>query len=145
MTRADLLAFMRSETYAVQTSVSPDGMPQAAVVGIAVTDAFEIVFDTLETSRKARNLRGNPALAFVIGGTHAGDERTVQYEGTADVPEGAELERLQEAYFGKFPDGPDRQAWPGLIYVRVTPSWIRYSNYNAQPPEIIEFDPRDWT
>jgi general stress protein 26 len=143
MTRNELLAFMRSERYAVQASVSTRGRPQAAVVGIAVSDAFEIVFDTLESTRKAVNLRANPRVAFVIGGTRDGDERTVQYEGTADVPEGAERERLQRIYFGRFPDGRDRQAWPGLIYVRVKPAWIRYSNYSVQPPQIVEFDVKD--
>ena len=53
MTHEALLEFMRSEKYAVQTSVSPSGLPQAAVVGIAVTDRFEVVFDTDASSRKA--------------------------------------------------------------------------------------------
>jgi len=39
-----------------------------------------------------------------------------------------------------FPDGRQRQEWPGLIYVRATPRWLRYSNYNVDPPEIAEFD-----
>jgi len=145
MTREALLDFMRSEKYAVQTSVSPGGLPQAAVVGIAVSDRFEIVFDTLESSRKAPNLRANPATAFVIGGTREGDERTVQYEGTADEPDDAELERLLSLYYARFPDGRERRSWRGLIYVRVRPTWIRYSNFSVDPPEIVEFDPRAWT
>jgi general stress protein 26 len=145
MTRAALLEFVRSEKYAVQTSVSAAGSPQAAVVGIAVTDAFEIVFDTLSSSRKAQNLRGNHQIAFVIGGTRDGDERTVQYEGIADEPAGAELVRLQQVYFARFPDGRVRLSWPGLIYVRVTPTWIRYSDFGADPPQIVEFDPVEWT
>jgi general stress protein 26 len=144
MTRDALLEFMRSEKYAVQSSVSPDGLPQSAVVGIAISDRFEIVFDTIASSRKATNLRANPAVAFVIGGTRDGDERTVQYEGTADEPIGDELERLKRIYFGRFTDGPERQSWPGLIYVRVKPTWIRFSNFSAQPPEIVEFDPATW-
>jgi general stress protein 26 len=144
MTREALLDFMRSEKYAVQTSVTPNGIPQAAVVGIAVTDRFEIVFDTLASSRKAPNLRANPAIALVIGGTRDGDERTVQYEGTADEPSGGELERLLAVYYARFPDGPERRSWPGLIYVRVKPSWIRYSNFSVQPPAIIEFGPATW-
>ena len=144
MTREGLLEFMRSERYAVQTSVSPNGIPQAAVVGIAVTDRFEIVFDTLASSRKAPNLRANPAIALVIGGTRDGDERTVQYEGTADEPSGGELEGLLAVYYARFPDGPERRSWPGLIYVRVKPSWIRYSNFSVQPPAIIEFGPATW-
>ena len=144
MTRDDLLQFMRSEKYAVQTSVSAAGSPQAAVVGIAVTDAFEIVFDTVASSRKVPNLRANPSIAFVIGGTRDGDERTVQYEGIADEPSGEELARLCAVYYAKFPDGRDRLAWPGLIYVRVKPTWIRYSNFGANPPEIVEFGPSTW-
>lgn len=144
MTREVLLEFMRSEKYAVQASVSAGGVPQAAVVGIAVTDDLEIVFDTLASSRKAPNLRANPAIALVIGGTRDGDERTVQYEGTADEPSGAELERLLAAYYSRFPEGPERRSWPDLIYVRVKPTWIRYSNFQKNPPEIIEFDPATW-
>ena len=56
MTRDDLLAFMRAEKFAVQASVSHTCAPQAAVVGIAVSDDFELVFDTLTDSRKAVNL-----------------------------------------------------------------------------------------
>jgi pyridoxine/pyridoxamine 5'-phosphate oxidase len=144
MTRNELLQFLRSEKYAVQASVSPGGAPQAAVVGIAVSDHFEIVFDTLSSSRKAPNLRANPAIAFVIGGTRDGDERTVQFEGIADEPSGGELDRLLAVYYARFPDGPERRAWPGLIYVRVKPTWIRYSNFSADPPEIVEFDPSSW-
>jgi general stress protein 26 len=140
MRRRELLEFLRSHRYAVQASVSADGRPQAAVVGIAVTDDFEIVFDTIDSSRKAGNLRANAAIALVIGGTDDGDERTVQYEGMADVPIGAERDRLREVYFSRFPDGRDRLRWRGLIHIRVHPRWIRYSNFSSSPPEIMEWD-----
>lgn len=134
-----LLEFMRLHRLAVQTSVSAVGAAQAAIVGFAVTDEFEIVFDTLETTRKAQNLRQNPRVALVIGGWAPGDERTVQYEGVADEPSGSELERLKEAYYAVYADGPSRLSWPGLIYVRVLPTWVRYSDFNRDPPEIVEF------
>ena len=133
-----LLSFLRQHPLAVQASASEVG-PQAAVVGVAFTDRFEIIFDTLDSSRKAQNLRRNPRVALVIGGVNPGDERTVQYEGTADEPSGAELERLKEIYYGVYPDGRDRLSWRGLIYVRVTPTWIRYSDFTANPPLIVEF------
>src|SRR5205814_3855852 len=65
----------------VQSSVSALNHAQAAVVGFAVSEAFEIIFDTLDSTRKVANLRANPRIALVIGGLDAGDERTVQYEG----------------------------------------------------------------
>jgi hypothetical protein len=139
MDAKSLLEFLRTHRLAVEASVSASGSAQAAVVGVAVTDRFEIVFDTLSSSRKAGNLRQNPKLALVIGGLIEGDERTVQYEGIADEPSGVELERLKQAYYGVYPDGPGRLSWRGLIYVRVRPTWIRYSNYNVDPPQIVEF------
>jgi hypothetical protein len=136
-TRSDLLAFLRTNRYAVQASTGPAAGIQAAVVGIAVLDTFEIVFDTLTSSRKARNLDAVRRIALVIGGLR-GEEQTVQYEGEADRPAGAELAELQEQYFRVFPDGRERLTWPGLIHVRVRPRWLRYSDFSSTPPLIVE-------
>jgi hypothetical protein len=138
VTRSDILEFVRSHSLAVQASVSPLGAPQAAVVGFIVTDDFEIVFDTVDTTRKVLNLRRSARCALVIGGTVNGDERTVQYEGIADEPTGTDLERLKELYFVTFPEGRDRQHWPGLTYIRVQPRWLRFSDFNQSPPAIVE-------
>lgn len=138
ITRTALLAFLRSHRYAVQASTHPTGAPQGAVVGIAVSDDFEIVFDTLGSSRKAENLRERPQIAFVVGGLAPPEERTVQYEGVVDEPTGAERERLMELYLAVFPDGRERQKWPGLTYFRAKPTWVRYSDYARDPPEVLE-------
>jgi hypothetical protein len=140
ITRADLLAFLRSQRYAVQSSVHPEGGPQSAVVGIAVSDDFEIVFDTLENSRKAQSLREHPEISFVFADLTGKDERTVQCEGLVDAPTAAELDRFIDLYLAVFPDGKERQKWPGLIYVTTKLTWLRYSDYNQIPPQIIEFD-----
>lgn len=139
MTPRQLLDFLRSHRLAVQASVSETVAPQAAVVGFGINDQFEIVFDTLASTRKAQNLRKNPKIALVISGLVAGDGRTVQYEGIADEPSGPELEQLKQVYYTAYPDGPGRLNWPGLIYIRVRPTWIRYSDYNTDPPVIVEF------
>ena len=120
MTAAELLSFMRQHPLAVQSSVSSADAAQAAVVGIAVSDRFEVFFDTRDRSRKVDNLRRNPKIALVIGGATVGDERSVQYEGVADEPSGAELRRLKDLYFASFPDGRARESWPGITYIRVT-------------------------
>jgi hypothetical protein len=139
MDATELLRFLRSHRVAVEASVSQAGGAQAAVVGFAITSQFEIVFDTVDSTRKARNLRRSPKLAFVIGGLLPGDERTVQYEGVADEPTGDELDRLKQVYYEVYPDGPGRVSWPGIMYVRVRPTWVRYSDYNVDPPLIVEF------
>ena len=134
-----LLEFIRQHRLAVQASVATADRPQAAVVGFAITNQFEVIFDTLDSTRKARNLRRNPCVALVIGGIGPGDERTVQYEGLADEPSGVELDRLKAVYYDVYPDGPSRLSWRGLIYVRIRPTWIRYSDYTINPPQIVEF------
>jgi hypothetical protein len=143
MNRDELLRVMRVYRYAVQSSVTPGGAPQAAIIGVAVTDGFDIVFDALSGSRKVQNLRVNRRIALVFGNTTGGDERSVQYEGIANEPVGAELEELQRHYFWVFPDGRDRRHLPGMTYFRVTPVWIRYSDFRTDPPTIVEFGAGD--
>jgi hypothetical protein len=63
----------------------------------------------------------------------------VQYEGTADEPQGEERDRLTAVYYAVYPDGRDRLSWPGLTYVRVRPRWIRYSDFGQATPQIVEF------
>jgi hypothetical protein len=138
MDDASLIAFLRSQRWAVEATVAAGTHPQAALVGYAVTDRLELVFDTLSTSRKAANLRANPRIALVIGGWHDAAEQTLQYEGIADFPAGADLARLKRQYFAVFPDGPSRESWPAIAYVRVSPVWLRFSDYTIDPPKILE-------
>jgi len=124
--RVQLLAFLRARRYCVQASVSAAGAPQAAVVGYAVSDDLEIVFDTLGDTRKMTNLRRDARAALVVGWD---DDQTVQIEGLADEPTGDDLARLQAIYFAAWPDGVGRTSWPGITYVRVRPAWARYSDF----------------
>src|SRR4029079_12762327 len=103
VTRDELLLFMRSHRYAVQASVAPSGAPQAAVVGIVVSDDFEIVFDTLESSRRVGNRRHDARIACVIGGLDGRGERTVQYEGVAGQAGRSGAGSPMEACFGGVP------------------------------------------
>jgi general stress protein 26 len=137
VTRAELIGFLRGHRLAVETSVAPDGHPQAAVIGFAVSDFLEIVFDTVTSSRKYQNLRRDPRVALVIGWD---GEITAQIEGVVDFPTGDELDRVRECYFVAYPDGRDRLSWPGITHARVRPTWIRHSDFTQDPPRIVEMD-----
>ncbi len=135
MTRTELIAFLRSQKLCVQASVHSDGRPQAAVVGYAVSDELEIVFDTVTTSRKYANLCADPRCAITVWS----DAITVQLEGNADLPTGEELVRLRACYFVAYPDGQERlREWPTLTYVRLRPTWARYSDFTTNT--IVELD-----
>jgi len=134
MTREFIYDQIRQFRLAVLATTSGDHQPEAAVVGIAITPDLEIVFDTVRSSRKYRNLVAHPKVALVIGWKN---ETTIQYEG--DVLElGPDDERYREAYYAVFPDGRERTAtWEGLTHFVIKPRWIRYSNFN-EPVKIEE-------
>jgi pyridoxine/pyridoxamine 5'-phosphate oxidase len=136
MTDRDLYEFIAARKLGVISSLSSSGSVQSALVGIAVTQDLEIIFDTVKTSRKYSNLINNPACALVVGWS---GEQNVQYEGNASELNGIELQRCQATYFKAWPDGPSRMAWPGIVYFCVRPNWIRYSDFGANPPLIQEF------
>src|SRR6478736_387842 len=113
MTKGFLYNFISKHKLAV-LATSSENKPEAALVGFAITPDLEIIFDTVTTSRKYKNLLKNPAISFVIGWTN---EQTVQYEGVARIPSDKELENLLPHYFKVFPDGIDRKEnWKDLVY-----------------------------
>jgi len=90
VTKTDLYEFMDRQKLGVLGTISPEGVPQSSLVGIAVTPALEIIFDTVKSSRKYGNLIANPLCSFAMGWS---GETTVQYQGDAREPSGAELAR----------------------------------------------------
>ena len=135
MTRSELYDFLRLHRLAVISTINP-ASPQAAVVGIAVTETLDIIFDTLATSRKYANLLADPRVALVVW--H--DAMTVQIEGVADLPDGTELDACKQTYFEAWPDGPEREKWPDIAYVRIRPRWIRFSDFGQTPACIEELN-----
>ena len=135
MTRDELFAFLNAHRWAVEATVTASGAPQAAVIGYAATEHLEIIFDTLKTSRKYQNFLTSRRMALVIGWD---DAQTLQLEGDADEPKGADLDRLKARYFEVFPDGHERETWKDIVYIRVNPTWFRYSDFRVEPAKVIE-------
>jgi len=131
----EVFRFMSEERLGVLATTGESGRPEAALMGFAVTRKLEIIFDTLNTSRKYPNLKKNPRVAWVIGCT---TEVTVQYEGIAEELEGAALDEYRKIYFSRFPDGPARQSWPGITYFVVRPRWVRFCDYDPKNRRIEE-------
>jgi general stress protein 26 len=134
MTREFIYDFIKQHCLAVLSTLSDGNKPEAALIGIAVSENLEVIFDTVKTSRKYKNLVKNPEVALVIGWDN---ETTVQYEGVAADLNCIGDEYYKEIYFGVYPDGRERaKTWPDIVHFKITPNWIRYSNFNE--PVIIE-------
>jgi Pyridoxamine 5'-phosphate oxidase len=135
MDRAAIHQFISQHRYAVISTLSSNNIPQSALIGIAVSENLEIIFDTVKSSRKYPNLIANLNCSLVVGWEN---EQTLQLEGLAYEPQGADLTRCQKIYFQTWPDGPTRLHWPGLVHLVVRPTWLRYSDFNQSPPQISE-------
>jgi uncharacterized pyridoxamine 5'-phosphate oxidase family protein len=132
-----LYNFISKHRNAVLSTVASDGTPESALVGFAVAPDLRIIFDTVSTSRKYKNLNLNHSVAFVIGWDN---EQTVQYEGRVVFQAGNEFNKMIKLYFRVFPDGKQRyEKWNDIAYFVVVPEWIRYSDFN-DPPVIEETD-----
>jgi hypothetical protein len=124
----ELYGFITVRKLAVISTTSSRGVPQSALVGVAVSPDLHIVFDTIKSSRKYANLKSDPRISLVSGWD---GEITVQYEGIAIEPEGDALKYAKSIYFKAWPDGVERQQWPGITWFLITPLWIRYSDFNS--------------
>jgi general stress protein 26 len=136
VTHVDLFHFIAKSKVGVLSSIGASGTPQSALVGFAVTENLEIIFDTVKSSRKYGNLIARPECSFVFGWS---GEQTMQYEGIAEELGGRQLQRYQDVYLRTWPDGLSRSQWPGIVYFLVKPKWIRYSDFDKNPPLILEF------
>jgi general stress protein 26 len=138
MKAREVIDFMRSQKHGVVATTNDAGEPQAAVIGYVVTDALELVFDTLGDTRKAQNLRKRPGIALTM--YDEAKARTVQYEGVADEPKGAALAPYKALYLAAFPDGRERETWPGITWFRVKPRWVRHSDFSGDAPVITQVE-----
>lgn len=136
MNLTQLHDFMAQHKLGVVATVNSANKSQSALIGIAISPALEIIFDTVQSSRKYGNLVSNPACSCVIGWT---GEQTVQYEGAAQELAGRELVQYQDMYFEVWPECRAHQSWPEIVYFVVKPKWIRYSDFEQSPPRIREF------
>jgi len=128
MTKEFVYNFIRQHNLAVISTLSKDNKPEAALVGFAVSQDLEIVFDTVKTSRKYKNILQNPSVAVVIGWDN---ETTVQYEGIATELSGDTAAYYKEIYFEVYKDGRERaETWPHIVHFKIVPKWIRYSDFN---------------
>ena len=134
MTESQLQQFLRGHTLAVISTLGED-YPESAVIEFG-NHGLELIFDAYQDSRKSQNIQRSPNVSFVIGWN---ENKTVQYEGQALLLEGQESERYKQYYFAKLPNAQKWEYQPGIVYYRVIPKWIRYTDLNMHPWEIKEF------
>lgn len=138
-----VLDFLRIQSMATISTVAKNSdQPESALVAFTQTQDLEIVFESFVETRKWNNIQSNPRVAMVIG--RGLDEHiTVQYEGVASLISDQEKEKYIQLFLDK--DTPCTEQFlcdPRARLYKVSPTWIRYSDYTKDEPWIIELDCR---
>jgi DNA-binding winged helix-turn-helix (wHTH) protein/general stress protein 26 len=136
--RLDIHLFARLHRLAVIATVSPDGQPQSAVVRIVVTDSFELIIDARRGSRKVQNLSANPKVGVTLGWDML---QTLQIDGLGEILADDALADAKHDYAAQYPESyRARQALPDLVYIRVTPTWMRFTDFRTNPANVFTLD-----
>lgn len=138
MNQDEIIKFIDNHSFMV-ISTKTDDYPESATVEFG-NDGLTLIFDTSNTSRKFQNIQKSPKVSVVIGWDED-ENRTVQYQGIAEVLEGSELERLKSVYFAKSPEAAKWQDTDGNVYIKVSPKWVRMTDLHTDPWTItvLEF------
>ena len=136
--RKKILDFIKRHHIGVLSTVNQKHLPQAAVVGFAENEKFEIFFGTFTDSRKFQNLVYNAHVAMVIGWEEG---KTVQLEGLAqEITHKDEIENITKIQLAKIPSAAKYVKLSHEPFFKIQPSWIRYSDLSVDPWHICEIN-----
>ncbi|CAN5171987.1 hypothetical protein BH09PAT2_BH09PAT2_10770 [soil metagenome] len=118
----------------ILSTVDIIGKPQSAVMAYAVQDDLKIILSTHDNTRKYMNIEKNPNVSLVFGWNFK--DYNVQYEGVAElITDNSEIE---EIYFFANPKLIQFKDQIGMAYIRVTPTWIRLTDFSVHPAKVQE-------
>lgn len=133
--KQELYDFLNSNSLAVVSTVTAEGMPSAAIVGFGQTKDLELLISTDTATRKYKNLQKNQHVAVAVGGT---TPETIQLEGIARELKDDELDVVRDNYWQKNPHAKTYSENPNNRYFIITPTWLRFTDLRTNPWSITE-------
>lgn len=133
-----VLNFLKSrpEKLCVLSTANSSGKSESSVVGYAIEDDLTLIFSTKPDTRKVSNLKENNSASFVTGWTFS--EMNIQIDGTVSViTDGEEYKKLDEFFFSQNPQALKFKS-PDTVFLKFTPTWIRYLDPTVHPPKMEE-------
>lgn len=133
-----VIAFLGLQTsrLGVISTVNGDSKPESALVYYTFDENLNIYIATKDSSRKYKNILMNPNVAFVIATENP--PQTLQLEGIASVHSDSEEQKhlFQElvglASNKHFSAPIAQQSYGGLQFVKISPTWMRFGNFEAR-------------
>lgn len=120
----------------VVSTVSSENKPESAFVYFAFDGDLNIYFATKDTSRKFKNITKNENVSFAI--VTENPPQTLQLEGVASVHDDTEDQKhlFQEliglASSKHFAAPILQQNTGGLEFMKISPNWVRFGNFEVR-------------
>jgi general stress protein 26 len=134
-----ILAVFAANEFAVVSTypVCTERAPESAVVALSYTEELCVFFGSFSTSRKNSNIRRDARVSVVVGWDNV-KKQTVQIEGLAVVLQDEERRVAEERHCRKNADSCRFMGNLKQEYFKVSPAWIRYSDFSQDPQEVWE-------
>lgn len=122
------------------TTMLPDGTPHAAAVHFSHKDKpLELYTSTRDVSKKSGGLlKGEIVPGSVVIGFSEEEWITLQMDGeVVAITDKAELAKIHKIHYSKHPNSEKYKDDPDTLFLKFTPKWWRYTDFNAKPPKIL--------
>jgi general stress protein 26 len=126
----DVKQFLDQFHECVISTVDVDMQPESATVGLSCDENFKFMIATNQSTRKAKNLQSNQAVAIVVG---FDGPKTVQIEGTAQIVDKDNFNSRIQLHLDWVPSAKTYDGEPGQTYYLITPTWLRFTDYTKSP------------
>ncbi|OGK32398.1 hypothetical protein A3F57_04840 [Candidatus Roizmanbacteria bacterium RIFCSPHIGHO2_12_FULL_36_11] len=135
-----ILDFIKKSRVSVLATVLVNGSPHVAAMHYSHGDnPLEIYFSVDKTSLKCQLLlKKKKCQASVVIGFSEQDWLTLQMDGLISiVGDREELKTIKTIHYKKNPNSQEFENDPNTIFLIFKPKWIRYTDFNFEPPRII--------
>jgi general stress protein 26 len=136
----NVLHFLEKHRVGVLAITLEDGSPHAATMHYSMRDEpFKLFFATARDSKKGQALEGKKHIkASVVVGFDPKEWTTIQLDGELKVVTDPEqIDLVKAIHYANNPDSRARHTEPETLMLVFTPTWWRYSNFQAEPPVVI--------
>jgi len=141
---------MKEEVYKILESREPklcvlatsdkSGKTEAATLVYTIEEDLTILLSTKSDSRKWNNLLENDQVSLVFGFSFT--EANIQYDGIAKLIDknSPEYASCEQTYFTDHPDLSEYRGQANSVFFKITPRWLRLSDYSKKPPQVDEME-----
>jgi hypothetical protein len=125
-----ITSFLSGHHLAALATCGPRKRLESSIVGYSMDGQLDLVFATFVDSQKALNIGKKGRVSLVVGWDRGS---TLQYEGVAMRIAPQKVALIAERHYSQVPSAAKYVDIQAQVLYRVSPSWIRLTDYHQDP------------